>query len=240
MNVAKTKPGYRIRPLDGPKTLVLTHLRGQDSHNTRVCRRLWEVSDPVFQNRSPFDYRLYLMENHADFLKDVEIRSRQDDKVFSASGAVNDPTPPTGYENSTHIFVTAGQRGFAGSGRHLFFLGGGNLKSCLFDTFESIVGSKDEQGERVQIVISLPLIYTTKVMDRPGYIKNPNEFTEILKGKDHRVAIDGKLVADESGKNPGVELHWFSSGATMFASPFFPELKNQTAFSRVMSYFRHI
>lgn len=240
MNVAKAKSNYRIKPLPGPKTLVLTHLRGHTSHNTRVCRKMWEVADPVFQNRSPFDHRLYLRENQADYLKDVELRGRQDDKVFSASGAVNDSTPPTGYENSTHIFVTAEQRGFVGSGRHLFFLSGGNLKFCLLDTFGSIVESKDEQGERVQLVISLPLIYSAKVMDRPGYIRNPNEFTEILEGKDYRVTIDGKLVADESGENPVVELHWFSSGATMFASPFFPELQDTTAFSRVMSHFRHI
>ncbi|MEA3493832.1 MAG: hypothetical protein U9R38_05545 [Candidatus Margulisiibacteriota bacterium] len=240
MNVTKARENYRVIPHGGPRTLVLTHLRGGQSHNTRVCRKLWEVADPVFPNRSPFDHRLYLKENHTDFLEQVELRLGQDDKVFSASGSLHDRTPPTGYENSTHIFVPASERGFVGPGRHLFFLGGGNLKFCLADTFESIILAKGEQGERVQIVITTPLAYTAKAMDRSGYVKNPNEFSKILEGRDHRIAVDGELIADESGKNPVVELHWFSSVTTMFASPFFPELQDTTAFSRVINYFMHI
>ena len=240
MNVTSAKANYRIIPLGGPRTLIFTHLRGEKSHNTRACRRLWEVSDPVFTGRTPFDHRLYLKENHADFLTDVEVRNQQDDKVFSASGEIYDSTPPTDYEGSMHIFSPASESGFAGPGTHLFFLGGGNLKFCLHKTFESIVLSKDELGERAQIIIPIPLTYTAKVMDRPGYVKNPNEFSEVLEGCDHRIAVDGQLVAGESSENSAVELHWFSSLTTMFASPFFPELRDQTAFSRVMTYFRHI
>lgn len=245
MKVAKTKLGYRIRPLDGPMTLVLTHLRGKKSHNTRVCRRMWELTDPVYRGRTPFGHRLSLLENNSDLLPDVELRQGRDDKVYSSTGEVYDTTLPTGWEGSGSHFFTAAQRGFMDKGRRKFVHGGGNAASCLFNTWRSIIELKmSQEGERLQTIIPVPLLYFSKVHSPFEYPDHPNKFTKYLeqncRQKGYIVTVDGELKFQHGEGDRAVELHWYKSLSAMFASPFFPELKDQSAFSRVINYFRHI
>jgi hypothetical protein len=244
MNINGFAANYQMMPLKGQRVLILTHLRGRDSHNTRVCKRLWDFNDPAFRKGTPFDRRLSLIENNNCLPEDVSLRPERDrngnpvdDIVFSATGRIDDPTPPPEFKNSTHLFYSAAQRGFSDPENHKFVLGGGNFSVRMFKTFRSLVEIKDQQGERLQVVIPFPLVYFSANV-------RPMVFSDYLhenwKIDGYRIIIDGKVEVDTEKEQPFVELHWFKSLMAMFDSNFFPEIKSEQDLSRVMDHFRHV
>jgi hypothetical protein len=241
MNVARKNPNYRIRPLKGPMTLVLTHLRGKDSHNTRVCRKMWELTH---SEKTLFGHRLSLLENRLDPLQGVPMRRGEDDKVFSSTGAVFDTTLPTGWEGSGSLFVTAAQRGFMDKGRRVFVHGGGNAAFCLFKTWRSILELKmGQEGERLQSIIPLPLLYFSKAY-RPDYPNEQNIFLDYLvnhcRQRGFVVTVDGKKKASAGEGDHAIELHWYTTVTGMFKSPFFPEFNDPKHLAHALEHFRHI
>jgi hypothetical protein len=204
---------------------------------------LWKLRDPAFRNKTPFDRRLSIIENSNTLPEGVELRNKEDvngnrvdDKVFSESGAINDSTLPTGFENSTHLFLSAAQRGFADAANRKFILAGGNFSYCLFKTFKSLVEIKEKQGERLQVLIPLPAVYYSDSV-RPDVFLN---YLRDWESSGYRITVDGRIESDARGKEPFVELHWFKTFPAMFGSPFFPELSNPAALARVIDNFKHV
>ena len=226
-----------------PRTLILTHLRKSEAHNLDRCTRLWKLSDPVFKDGKPFEHRLSLVEE-GGCLPDGPYGSGIQ-RIFSWSGAIDDDSSPPGYAHLMYEFTPASAYGFAGSGFNQIFLGGGNLDFCLLRTFESLVRQKVRQGENFQAIIPLALVYCSEKVDNPfDYIVNPNHYSRSLEKSyqnktigGYSIVVDGNPLLERPGSSPNVELHWFTVLKKMFASPFFPEINNESILQRVFGNF---
>ena len=237
----------RVTEAARPRTLILTHPTKLKPDNLDHCTRLWKLNDSVFKDGRPFDKRLSLVEE-GSFLPDAPLES-PNERIFSCSGSIDDETHPPGYEYLMHDqdphlmyeLTPASSDVFAGPGFNQIFLGGGNLDFCLLKTFESLVRQKVRQGEDLQAIIPLAMVYySNRVEDPFDYIHNSNHYRASLEKyhKDktiggYRVTIDGDTSTERHGSGPTVELHWFTVLKKMFASLFFPEISNKNILERV-------
>ncbi|MBU0671897.1 MAG: hypothetical protein KJ732_02585 [Candidatus Margulisbacteria bacterium] len=236
-----------VKQVNIPRTLILTHLRQAEPHNLRSCTKLWNLTDRAFGAEGPFAKRLSLTEEGSDLPAGVKL-GPWDNKVFSWTGAIDDVTPLPKYQKMNlppPDFVSAYDLGFAQPGEQSFILGGGNLDFCIWETFQSLVKVKLEQGESFQAIIPLAMVYWSDRLGNPfKYIEQPNRYTNFLEqthaaGKlsSSQVFIDEQLVFSRSGSGPTIELHWFTALKGMFASPFFPETSEPASLNRMISYF---
>ncbi len=234
-----------IKPLPGPRTLALTHLRREEAYNLRNCTRLWQLNDPVFKGNGVFAKRLSLVEEGSRLPEGVEIRCG-DARVFSWRGFIDDKTPPPGLAR-THpqaVFLSAYEMGFAAPGEQKFVMGGGNLEVCFWRTFNSLVRIKTAQAEPFQAIVPLGMVYSCSSVCQPiDYITKPNRFTAFLEQSYRKKEIPGYLITIDGQAQPsageagGPELHWFTSNRDMFESPFFPEVDSQAAVQRLIGHF---
>lgn len=244
---------YKVKPLSADKTLILTHLRDKPFNrtNTAICTRFWGINEIV--GSRVFERRLSLQEEGGRLPEGVAM-DREDDIVFSHSGAVDDNTPPASYRNYPNIeFLPASALGFVGPGSQVFILGGGNLDYCLHKTFASLVRLKFAQGEKLQVLVALPLVYHSgiyqgmNVRSASDFVKAENDYVRSLKGEQARhtisgycITVNGQTISGIPEGEPTVELHWFTTLNGMLASPFFPEIQTPAVRNLVLEQLKHI
>jgi hypothetical protein len=210
-----------------PRTLILTHLRRGHKQSLELGRRMWQLRDPVFGDRSPFARRLALQEEGRFLPEDVDLTGR-DAKMYSTLGEL----PEAILE-------------FTARGDRHFVLGGGNLDCCLFNTFASLVRLKSSQGESASIAIPLALTYQTNgIKDLLEYLREDNPYLTTLENYQQenringfRVVQDNRVFQLKTGAAPRIELHWFTSLNDLFRSAFFPEATRPEEVSRLTMHF---
>ena len=206
-----------LRFRSGPRTLILTHLRKEEEVNRQRCERFW------VQTRDLFAERVYLQENNSSFLSVEALRAVRGKVVYSRTGAVDDYTPPAGRPSPS--FLPASELGIAGRGHEVFVLGGGLLENCLFNTFDSLIRMKIDQGQPLQAIIPLPLIYHQGEKDEnKRYLDLLRESASKKKIGDYQITLNGTVTESRSGlPGPTIELHWFTTLRNMFYSALFPD-----------------
>jgi len=235
-----------------PKTLILTHLRDKPPFqpNLEQCTKLWELRDPAFGG-VPFKRRVSLTSEGSQLPHGLT-RRPGDLKIFSFSGAIDDRTIPPEYEGNEREFNPAVDFGFAGPGYNRFVLGGSIVEVCLLETFKSLVRQKTSQGEPLEVLIPLMMVYFHDDISQPEtYIAKPNHYSRFLEKALNeedprklaidscRISVDGSVVFGQLyPQQPTVQLHWFTTFKGMFSSPFFPETRNNpAALRRLVNYF---
>lgn len=197
--------------------MVVTHLTPRLPHNLRINQRFWENTGALI------DRRLSLYNEEGAFPRGIEQRPEIQRIICSESGALDD------------LPYHALDEGFAGPGFKAMVLGGGFMDDCLVETFRSLIWLKSEQGEKSQIIMPLPLIYSYRKMDGMAYIRNKGNhymsaLQEAYSGGDisgfHATLTtpNGVSTLDYRGYHHSVELHWFTNLEDMFTSPLFPDV----------------
>ena len=235
-----------------PRTLILTHLRDKPPFqlNLERCTKLWELRDPAFGG-IPFKRRVSLT-GEGSQLPNGLTRRPGDLKIFSFTGAIDDRTIPPEYEGNEREFHPAVDFGFAGPGYNHFVLGGGNVEVCLLKTFVSLVREKTQQGERLEVLIPLMMVYFHDDISQPEmYVTKPNHYSRFLERAlneedprklavdSYSLSVDGRVKFGQTYPKPAaIELHWFTTLKGIFSSPFFPETRNNpAALKRLIDYF---
>jgi hypothetical protein len=207
-----------------------------------LCHNFWRLRDDAFLRGNPFDKKLALNEEGVDLPADLKVGPHSLG-LYSASGALDDSTPPHSYNYSTHIFMSAADFGFAARGHRVVVLGGGNLEFCLHKAFESLVRIKTGQNDHLQVAMPLPLTYASdKVDDSYRYMLGPNKYYAFLReqfesGKipGFALTLDGEEVPNGYMGTPSIQLHVFSSLRSFFGSMFFPEVCTDDVLRRIIA-----
>ena len=205
---------------------------------------MWQLKDPVFGSAGPYKKRLALLEEGGRLPLNMEAGPYARG-LFSATGSIDDPTPPRAYGNSMLEFVPASEFGFVNREDTTFVLGGGNVDFCLFRTFESLVRIKTRQSSFLQALMPLPLVYASDEAKDPfRYMLGSNRYVKHLRdeyssGKipGFAVTMDGVFSHGEIVGRPSIQLHVFGSINSLFSSVFFPEVSTQMDMHRIARHF---
>ena len=223
--------------------LMLVHLNRARQQNTTRCTKLWEQADSHFRGEPLFHHQLALTMGGHNLPERVGSTNL---KLPSFNGGIDDidweavNCPPIARDQILPPSIRT------------VVLAGGDLESCLFNAFNSIVLDRSQRHLPVGIIIPFPLVYREKPGDLVEYaFMQANAYhmalRELLGSRAldcFSMNIDGEPIPEmvECGRlardtmcdqdqsqtqlcEKAVRFHWFTTLDAMLSSEFFPGLK---------------